>query len=80
MTIIRGVNGPGGSGGPVVDRRGHVVATVFAGISQNGITLAVSNRIVCSALRRANDRVEVPSCNAPPLKPTREQSIAARNA
>lgn len=80
VTIIRGLSGHGGSGGPVVDRRGRVVATVFAGIAQNGITLAVPNRIVRSALRRANHRVEVPSCNAPPLKPTREESIAARNA
>jgi S1-C subfamily serine protease len=80
VTVLRGLSGPGGSGGPVVDRRGNVVGTVFAGIPQNGITLAVPNRIVRSALRRANHRVEVPGCNAPPLKPTRAQSIAARSA
>ncbi|HEV2786596.1 MAG TPA: trypsin-like peptidase domain-containing protein [Solirubrobacteraceae bacterium] len=80
VTIIRGLSGPGASGGPVVDRRGHVVATVVAGIPEYRIILAVPNRIVGSALRRANHRVKVPSCNAPPLKPTREQSVAARNA
>lgn len=79
VTIFRGTSGPGGSGSPVVDRRGHVLGTVFAGIPQNGITLAVPNRIVRSALRRAKERVPVPSCKTPPLKPTREQSIAARN-
>jgi hypothetical protein len=64
----------------VIDRHGNVVATVFAGIPQSGLTLGIPNRIVRSALRRANHRVEVPPCNAPPLRPTREESIAARNA
>ena len=80
VTVIRGLSGPGGSGGPVVDRSGRVVATVFAGITQSDITLAVPNRIVRSALKRANHRVDVPSCNTPPLNPTREESIRARNA
>ena len=80
VTIIRGLSGHGASGGPVIDRRGNVVATVFAGITQTDITLAVPNRIVRSALRRADHPVEVPSCNTPPLTPTREESIAARNA
>ena len=80
VTVIRGMSGPGGSGGPVVDRHGRVVATVFAGIPQNGIVLAVPNRIVRSAMRRAADPVRVPGCGAPPLKPTSTESIAARNA
>jgi len=79
-TILRGISGPGGSGSPVVDQHGHVVATVFAGITQSDITLGVPNRIVRSALRRASHPVEVPDCNAKPLMPTREQSITARDA
>jgi S1-C subfamily serine protease len=80
VTVIRGLNGPGGSGGPMIDRHGRVLATVFAGIPQHGITLAVPNRIVRSAMRRAGSRVQVPACGDPPLKPTPRQSIAARNA
>jgi len=80
VTVIRGINGPGGSGGPMIDRHGRVLATVFAGIQQHDITLAVPNRIVRSAMRRARGRVDVPACGDPPLKPTPRQSIAARNA
>jgi S1-C subfamily serine protease len=80
VTVIRGINGPGGSGGPMIDGHGRVLATVFAGIPQNGITLAVPNRIVRSAMRRAGRPVRVPACGDPPLKPTPRQSIAARNA
>ena len=80
VTIIRGINGPGGSGGPVIDRQGRVLATVFAGITQSDITLAVPNRIVRSAMRRASRPVAVPDCGDPPLKPSPRESIAARNA
>ncbi|MBA3747795.1 MAG: trypsin-like peptidase domain-containing protein [Solirubrobacterales bacterium] len=80
VTVIRGLNGPGGSGGPMIDRHGRVLATVFAGISQHSITLGVPNRIVRSAMRRARGRVGVPACGDPPLKPTPKESIAARNA
>jgi len=80
VTVIRGLNGPGGSGGPMIDRHGRVLATVFAGISQHSITLGVPNRIVRSAMRRARGRVGVPDCGDPPLKPTPKESIAARNA
>jgi len=80
VTIIRGVNARGGSGGPMVDRRGNVLGTVFAGISDYGVTLAIPNRIVRSAIRRARSSVPVPACHAPPLKPTAKESIAARNA
>lgn len=79
VTVIRGINGPGGSGGPMIDRHGRVLATVFAGIPP-GITLAVPNRIVRSAMRRAGGRVRVPACGDPPLKPTPRESIAARDA
>lgn len=80
VTVIDGLSAAGASGGPVIDRRGNVLSTVFAGIPQNGITLTIPNRIVRSALRRADHPVEVPACDAPPLKPTRAQSLAARNA
>jgi S1-C subfamily serine protease len=80
VTVIRGLSGHGASGSPVIDRRGRVVGTVFAGITQTDITLAVPNRIVSSALRRLNHPVDVPACGTPPLTPTREESIAARNA
>ena len=79
VTILRGISAPGGSGSPVVDRNGAVVATIFAGITQSDITLGVPNHVVRSALRRAQHRVEVPSCTAPPLEPTPGESIAARN-
>ena len=77
-TIIRGLSGFGASGGPVVDRQGNVMATVFAGITETDVTLAVPNRVVRAALRNADHPVEVPSCGTPPLEPTREQSLAAR--
>lgn len=80
LTIIRGVDGPGGSGGPIIDHQGRVLATVFAGITQSDIILAVPNRVVRSAMRRARGRVDVPDCGDPPLKPTPRESIAARNA
>ena len=80
VTIIRGVNARGGSGGPMIDRRGNVLGTVFAGIDDYGVTLAVPNRIVRSAIRRARAKVPVPKCHAPALKPTAKESIAARNA
>lgn len=80
VTIIRGINGPGGSGGPMIDRQGRVLGTVFAGIAESGLTLAVPNRIVRSAMRRAHGRVAVPDCGDPPLKPTARESISARTA
>ena len=80
VTIVRGVSGPGGSGGPMIDRRGNVLATVFAGIDDYGIAMAVPNRIVRSAIRRARSRVPVPACGTKPLTPTAKESIAARNA
>jgi len=80
VTVIRGINAPGGSGGPMIDRRGRVLATVFAGIPESGFTLAVPNRIVRSAMRRAGGRVEVPACGARPITPTTRESIAARDA
>lgn len=79
MTLFDGTSGPGGSGSPVVDRRGRVLGTVFGGVPTNHVNLAVPNSIVRSAMRRAKERVRVPACGTPPLEPTRAQSIAARN-
>lgn len=79
MTVVRTISGPGGSGSPIVDGRGQVVATVFAGITQSDITLGVPNRIVRSALKL----LQLPSRCRPatrrPLNPTPAESIAAHN-
>ena len=80
VTIIRGSSGFGASGGPMIDRRGNVLGTVFAGIEESGITLAVPNRIGRSAIRRARSRVKVPACGMKPLTPTAKESLAARSA
>jgi len=80
VTVIRGISGPGGSGGPIIDRHGRVMATLFAGIPRSDIILAVPNRIVRSAMRRAGGQVRVPACGDPLLKATPRESIAARNA
>jgi hypothetical protein len=62
VTLIRGRSQPGGSGGPVVDARGHVLATVFAGNQAFG-TLGVPNRFVRAGLRKAGPRVATGSCS-----------------
>ena len=79
VTVIRGLSAPGGSGGPMIDRHGRVLATIFAGITQSDITLAVPNSVVRSAMRRARGPVRVPACGDPPLKPTAGQSMAAQD-
>ncbi|HEY4825696.1 MAG TPA: MarP family serine protease [Solirubrobacteraceae bacterium] len=56
ITALRGRVRPGNSGGPMVDRRGQVVATVFAAItgSPNGEGgFAVPNELVSSQLQKA---------------------------
>lgn len=59
ITVLRGLVRPGNSGGPIVDSAGHVVATVFAqvtnpspGTGPGGF--AVPNSVVHSELARAN--------------------------
>jgi uncharacterized membrane protein required for colicin V production len=58
LTPLRGLVRPGNSGGPVVDTRGHVLTTVFAGTvggrSHGGY--GVANRTVASVLRQASAR------------------------
>lgn len=58
ITALRGKVRPGNSGGPMVDARGQVLATVFAALtgtpSQGGF--AVPNSLVRADLRRAQDQ------------------------
>ena len=58
---FRGLVQQGNSGGPLVDRRGRVVGTVFASASGGGERrgFAVPNDVVTDALRAADPRVEV---------------------
>jgi S1-C subfamily serine protease len=55
ITTLRGLVRPGNSGGPLIDDRGQVVATVFAAIvgSNTRGGFAVPNRLVGAALKRA---------------------------
>jgi S1-C subfamily serine protease len=60
---FRGLVQQGNSGGPLVDRRGRVVATVFASSSDNGQRrgFAVPNDVVADALRAADPGQRVSS-------------------
>jgi S1-C subfamily serine protease len=60
ITAFAGRSEPGNSGSPVIDRHGHVLATVFAGGSNTG--LAVPNRFVRYALRHAGPEVDTGPC------------------
>ncbi len=51
---------PGSSGGPIVDRQGRVLATIFGGGAVSAV--AVPNRFVRSALRRAKRPVSTGGC------------------
>jgi S1-C subfamily serine protease len=55
ITALRGRVRPGNSGGPLVDARGRVLATVFAAITGAGHPggFAVPNAVVRSELRHA---------------------------
>ena len=52
ITTLRGQVRPGNSGGPVVDRGGRVVATVFAARVEGGAGYAVPSDVVDAALAR----------------------------
>jgi S1-C subfamily serine protease len=67
VTALRGVVRPGNSGGPVVDARGRVVATVFAARLGEGPRggYGVPNAVVRRALARARGPVDTGPC-APP--------------
>jgi len=59
---IRGRVQPGESGGPVVDRRGRVVAMVFGGSRQSRGGFAVPVELVAGALQRASDPIAPGPC------------------
>ncbi len=62
VTTFRGTPQPGSSGGPVVDTRGRVLTTVFAGTAFTASGLGVPNRFVRAALRRAGPPVGTGRC------------------
>jgi hypothetical protein len=64
VTIFRGNPRPGSSGGPIVDARGRVIATVFGGGSVAYAGFGVPNRFVLSALLRARGPVQTGSCES----------------
>lgn len=61
LTPFAGRAEPGNSGSPVVDSRGRVLTTAFAGGAYNG--LGVPNALVRSALRRAGPPVGTGPCH-----------------
>ena len=63
ITSLRGLVRPGNSGGPVVDRSGRVMATIFASATSRRRTgYGVPDSIVRDALRRARGRVDTGPC------------------
>ena len=60
ITGFSGRSEPGNSGSPVVDRHGHVLATVFGGGAETG--LAVPNKYVRNALEHAGPQVGTGPC------------------
>jgi hypothetical protein len=66
ITALRGVVRPGNSGGPLVDARGRVVATVFAARLGDGPRggYGVPNDVVRRVLARADAPVDTGACAA----------------
>ena len=66
MTAFRGRVVPGNSGGPLVNRRGRVLTTVFAASAESGPPsgLGVPNSVVSKALGRASAPVDTGPCVA----------------
>ena len=63
MTSLRGLVRPGNSGGPMVDGRGRVIATVFAESVGDGPAsgYGVPNAVVGRAIERATGAAPVDS-------------------
>jgi len=63
ITSFAGLGEPGNSGGPLVDRGGRVLTTLFGGFSTGRkYGFGVANAVVRSALRRAGPRVGIGPC------------------
>lgn len=64
VTAIRGRVRPGNSGGPLVDRRGRVLATIFAaGLGRRERAFGVPDSVVVDALARAGGPVPNGGCS-----------------
>ena len=66
LTPLRGLVRPGNSGGPLVDRDGHVLTTVFASTTGGGPSggYGVANTTVAQVLARAGSMVGTGECTA----------------
>jgi S1-C subfamily serine protease len=66
LTPLRGLVRPGNSGGPLVDRRGHVLTTVFASTTGGGPKggYGVANATVSQVLAGAGRMVGTGECSA----------------
>jgi S1-C subfamily serine protease len=63
ITSIRALVRPGNSGGPVVDRSGRVLATIFAAATRRRRTgYGVPDTLVRDALQKARGTVDTGSC------------------
>ncbi len=62
IVTVRGSLGPGSSGGPIVDRRGAVVAMIFGGTPGSDSTAAVPRSEIADALRRDLAPVDAGAC------------------
>jgi S1-C subfamily serine protease len=64
VTALRGTVRSGNSGGPLIDGRGRVLATVFASTTGGGPRggYGIPDSIVRGALNRASDRVDTGPC------------------
>jgi len=62
VTTFKARTQPGNSGGPLVDRRGRVLTTVFGGGGLEASGLGVPNRFVRAALRKAGPTVSTGRC------------------
>lgn len=66
LTPLRGLVRPGNSGGPLVDREGHVLTTVFASTTDGGLPAGygVANATVAHVLEGAGASVGTGECSA----------------